>query len=184
MMLEIGTDISEDYSKLADNFRHGINGAINLTDTIAQRLAELGITLEAPSTPLASYVGYVHHGDLVFISGQLPLVGGKLASAGLLGGDLSIEEGVKAARICGINVLNQINAACEGNLERVSRCVRLGVFVASTPEFTAQPKVANGVSDLIGSILGEKGAHARAAVGVASLPLNASVEVEAIFAIS
>ena len=155
-----------------------------MSDTIAQRLAEQGIILSVPPMPLASYVGYVQHGDLVFISGQLPMVDGELASAGLLGGDLSIEDGVAAARICGINVLNQVNAACDGDLERVKCCVRLGVFVASAPDFTSQPQVANGVSDLIGSIFGEKGAHARAAVGVASLPINASVEVEAIFAIS
>ncbi|MEM7464745.1 MAG: RidA family protein [Pseudomonadota bacterium] len=155
-----------------------------MDEIIAQRLESEGISLTVPPKPVASYVGYVQHGDLVFISGQLPLLDGELASAGLLGKDLTVEEGIQAARVCGINLLNQINAACDGDLGRVERCVRLGVFVASTPDFTDQPKVANGASELMGSIFADKGAHARAAVGVASLPLNASVEVEGIFAIS
>ncbi len=155
-----------------------------MDEIIAQRLEIEGISLTDPPKPVASYVGFVQHGDLVFISGQLPLRDGELASAGLLGRDLNVEKGMQAARICAVNLLNQLNVACEGDLGRVERCIRLGVFVASAPEFIDQPKVANGASELIGSIFADKGAHARAAVGVASLPLNASVEVEGIFAIS
>lgn len=151
---------------------------------IEERLKSLGIALPDPPKPVASYVGFVQHGDLVFVSGQVPLVDGTLSQTGLLGDGVSVEEGMAAARVCAVNVLAQVKAACEGDLERIVRCVRLGGFVASTPDFTDHPKVINGASDLVGEVLGEKGAHARAAVGVAALPLNASVEVDAIFAIN
>ena len=150
---------------------------------IEARLAELGITLAEPSKPLASYVGYVSHQGTVFISGQLPLQDGALAQTGLLGKEVSLEQGVAAARLCAINVLCQVKAACVGDLERIERCIKLTGYVASTPEFTDQHKVINGASDLMGEVLGERGIHARAAVGMASLPMNASVEVDAIFAI-
>jgi enamine deaminase RidA (YjgF/YER057c/UK114 family) len=132
---------------------------------------------------LASYVGFVRHGDLIFVSGQLPFEDGMLAATGLLGRDVSIEDAAKAARICAINLLAQVNAACDGDMERIVRCVRLGGFVASMPDFTDQPKVVNGASDFIAEVLGDKGAHARAAVGVAALPLNACVEVDGIFVV-
>ncbi len=154
-----------------------------MTQTISERLKAMGIELAEPAAPVASYVGFVRQGDLVFVSGQLPFVDGKVSRTGLLGQDVSVEEGAEAAKVCAINLLAQINQACEGDLERVVRCVRLGGFVASTPTFTDHPKVINGASDLIGAVLGEKGAHARAAVGVAALPLNACVEVDGIFAI-
>ena len=155
-----------------------------MTQTIADRLKSMGIELPEPAAPVASYVGFVRQGDLVFVSGQLPFVGGKLVRTGLLGKEVSIEEGAAEARVCAINLLAQVRKACDGDLERVTRCVRLGGFVASTPTFTDHPKVINGASDFIGAALGEKGAHARAAVGVAALPLNACVEVEGLFAIA
>ncbi len=152
--------------------------------TIEQRLSDMGITLPEPPKPVASYVGFVQQGDLVFVSGQLPLAGGELVHKGLLGRDVSAEDAVGQARTCAINILAQIKIACGGDLERVVRCIRLGGFVASTPDFTDHPKVVNGASDFMGEVLGSKGEHARAAVGVAALPLNACVEVEATFAIS
>jgi enamine deaminase RidA (YjgF/YER057c/UK114 family) len=132
---------------------------------------------------VASYVGFVRHGDLVFVSGQLPFVAGKLVKTGLLGQEVTVEEGATQAKICAINLLAQVKQACDGDLGRVERCVRLGGFVASTPSFADHPKVINGASDFIAEVFGEKGAHARAAVGVAALPLNACVEVEGLFAI-
>lgn len=151
--------------------------------TAAARLAAMGIELPEPAKPVASYVGFVRQGDLLFVSGQLPLVGGMVSKTGLLGQDVTIEQGAEAARICAINILAQVNLACGGDLERVQRCVRLGAFVASIPTFTDHPKVANGASDFMVSVLGDNGTHARAAVGVAALPLNACVEVEGLFAV-
>lgn len=154
-----------------------------MTATAAARLKELGIELPEPPKPVASYVGFVRHGDLLFVSGQLPIVGGVVSKTGLLGRDVTVEQGAEAARVCAINLLAQANVACEGDLERIVRCVRMGVFVASMPDFTDHPKVANGASDLMVAVFGDKGAHARAAVGVATLPLNACVEVEGVYAI-
>ncbi|MFZ1815155.1 MAG: RidA family protein [Rhizobiaceae bacterium] len=151
---------------------------------IADRLKELGILLPEPPKPVASYVGFVRQGDLVFISGQLPFEAGVLKGTGLLGRDIGTDEGAAAARICAINVLAQVKAVCDGDMERIVRCIRLGGFVASMPDYTDHPKVINGASDLMAQVLGEKGVHARAAVGVACLPLNACVEVEAVFAIA
>ena len=118
------------------------------------------------------------------VSGQLPFVDGKLTKTGILGDTVDVDSGYQAARICAINLLSQVAAACGGDLERVQRCIRLGGFVASTSSFTDHPKVVNGASELMGEILGDKGVHARAAVGVAALPMNACVEVEGMFAIS
>jgi len=151
--------------------------------TIAENLNNLGVVLPQPPTPLASYVGFVRQDDLVFVSGQLPMQDGVISQTGLLGAGVSIEQGMAAAKICAINILAQVNIACEGDLERIVKCIKLGGFVASTSQFTDHPKVINGASDFIGEALGERGVHARAAVGVAALPLNASVEIEAIFAI-
>lgn len=147
------------------------------------RLSEMGITIPEPAAPLAAYVGHVVHNDVVTVSGQLPLVDGALTQTGLLGDTVSVEDAAAAAQICAINILAQVKVACGGNLERIEQCIRLGGFVASTPDFTDHPKVINGASEFIGKVLGDKGAHARAAVGVAALPLNASVEVEGTFAI-
>lgn len=154
-----------------------------MSGQIEKKLAEMGVELSEPPKPLASYVGFVRHGDLVFVSGQLPLKAGQLTHAGLLGRDVSIEDAALAARQCAINILSQVKVACDGDLDRIVRCVRLGGFVASTPDFTDHPKVINGASDFMGEALGDKGAHARAAVGVAALPINACVEIEAVFAI-
>lgn len=155
-----------------------------MTNSIADNLSSLSIILPEPAKPLASYVGFVRQGDLVFVSGQLPLVDGALTQTGLLGAGVSIEDAAAAAKICAINILAQIQIACDGDLERIVQCIKLGGFVASTPDFTDHPKVINGASDFMVAALGERGVHARAAVGVAALPLGASVEVEAIFAIS
>lgn len=152
--------------------------------TIESRLADMGITIPEPPAPVAAYVGHVVHNGIVTVSGQLPLSGGSLTQTGLLGADVSVEEGAAAAKVCAINILAQMKVACGGDLERIVRCIRLGGFVASTPDFTDHPKVINGASEFMGAALGDKGVHARAAVGVAALPMNASVEVEATFAIS
>jgi enamine deaminase RidA (YjgF/YER057c/UK114 family) len=153
-----------------------------MSQEIDARLREQGITLPAPAAPAANYVPFVLEQGLLTISGQLPLEHGALAVKGKLGDGMSLEEGQRAARLCAINILAQAQAAL-GDLGRIRRCVRLGGFVASTPDFTDQHKVVNGASDLIAIILGEAGRHARAAVGVASLPLDAAVEVEATFAV-
>jgi enamine deaminase RidA (YjgF/YER057c/UK114 family) len=152
--------------------------------TIESRLADMGITIPEPPAPVAAYVGHVVHNGIVTVSGQLPLAGGALSQTGLLGAGVSVEEGAAAAQVCAINILAQMKVACDGDMERIVRCIRLGGFVASTADFTDHPKVINGASEFIGAILGDKGVHARAAVGVAALPMNASVEVEATFAIS
>jgi enamine deaminase RidA (YjgF/YER057c/UK114 family) len=154
-----------------------------LPDRIKQRLVELGITLAQAQPPVANYLGFTTCGSLVFVSGQLPFVAGKLAYSGRLGVSVSLEEGQAAARQCLLNILSQVDAACDGDLDRVARLVRLGGFVACAPEFTQHPAVINGASDLAVEIFGEAGRHARAAVGVASLPLDAPVEIDAIFEI-
>jgi enamine deaminase RidA (YjgF/YER057c/UK114 family) len=150
---------------------------------IESRLRELGIALPEAAAPAANYVPYVVVGNLVFISGQLPIADGKIAVTGRLGAELSLEEGRQAARLCGLNLIAQARAACGGDLERVKRVVRLAAFVSSTPEFTDHPKVVNGASDLMVEVFGDKGRHSRAAVGVAALPLNAAVEIDGIFEI-
>lgn len=149
--------------------------------TIEQRLNELGITLPEAAAPVASYVPVVIHGGMAYVSGQLPFVDGALKT-GRLGDDVSLDEGLDAARACGLMILAQLKAA--GVLERVSRVVKLGAFVNSTADFTDQPKVANGASDLMFEVFGEAGRHSRAAVGVPVLPLGAAVEVDAVIAIT
>ncbi len=148
---------------------------------IDTRLAELNIALPTPPAPVASYVPYVVSGSLVFISGQVTMEAGGLKYVGIVGQDLTLEDGQAAARICAINVLAQAKAAAGGDLDRIARCVKLSVFVNAVPGFTQQPEVANGASDLIVQVLGEAGRHARAAVGAGSLPRNVAVEVEAVF---
>ena len=149
--------------------------------TIAARLAELGITLPEAAAPVASYQPVVVDGRRAYLSGQLPFVDGKLVT-GKLGADVSLEQGQQAARACGLMILAQLKAA--GLLERVEQVVKLGGFVASTPNFTDQPKVANGASDLMVEVFGDAGRHARSAVGVPVLPLDAAVEVEGMFEVS
>lgn len=149
--------------------------------SIEARLQELGIALPAAAAPVASYQPVVVHGGFAQVSGQLPFVDGELVS-GRLGEDVSLDEGMAAARACGLMILAQLKAA--GLLERVERVVKLGAFVSSTTDFTDQPKVANGASDLMFDVFGEAGRHARAAVGVPVLPLGAAVEVDAVIAIA
>jgi enamine deaminase RidA (YjgF/YER057c/UK114 family) len=143
-----------------------------------ERLAELGITLPAVAAPLAAYIPAVRTGNLVYTSGQLPLEGGKPTHSGKLGAEVSSEEGRVAARTCALNALAAIDALV--GIDSVVRVVKVVGFVASAPGFTGQPGVVNGASDFLGEVFGESGAHARSAVGVASLPLDAPVEVELI----
>ncbi len=152
--------------------------------TIDAKLKELNITLPDVPKAVANYVGYKVVGNLVIISGQLPFKEGAILYPGHLGDYVSLDQGVEAARQCAVNILAQLKAAVDGDWSRVRQCVRLGGFVASTPDFTKHPLVVNGASDLIAEDLGESGRHARAAVGVAALPLGASVEVEALFEIA
>ena len=147
--------------------------------TPEERLEQLGVTLPAPAAPVAAYIPCVRTGDLVYVSGQVPLVEGKPSHLGRLGAGVGLEEGAAAARRCAINVLAALKAEL-GELSRVRRVVRLTVFVASEPDFGDQPKVANGASELVGEVFGEAGRHTRAAVGVAALPLGVPVEVDAI----
>ena len=149
-----------------------------------ERLAELGVTLPTPAAPVAAYVPYVVVDNLVYVSGQLPLENGQLKITGQVGeSSVNITTAQEAARLCAINILAQVNAACGGDLDRVVRCVKLGAFVSSASDFYDQPKVVNGASEFLEKVFGDAGKHARFAVGVASLPRNASVEIDAIFLI-
>jgi enamine deaminase RidA (YjgF/YER057c/UK114 family) len=151
---------------------------------VAARLSELGISLPVAQPPVANYVPFAIAGQLLIISGQLPMRDGLLAVAGKLGGSVALEDGVAAARQCFLNILAHTSTALGGDLDRVIRLVRLGGFVACAPGFTQHPAVINGASDLAVAVFGDAGRHARAAVGVPSLPLDAAVEIEATFEIS
>lgn len=148
--------------------------------SIEQKLASLQLQLPTVSTPLANYVPCTVAGSLLFVSGQLPYENGKIKIIGQVGASVSEEQGIEAARHCMLNILAQAKAAL-GSLHKIKRCVKITGFVSATPEFRAHPKIINGASDLIVEVLGEVGKHARAAVGVCSLPLGAAVKVEAIF---
>lgn len=147
---------------------------------INKRLAELGIVLPKPAQPVATYVPWVRTGNLVYISGQGAVRDGKIEYTGRVGETLSVEDAVASARLTAINVVAHLRDACGGDLDRVKRIVKLLGFVNCTPAFGEQPKVINGASDLMVEVFGEKGRHARSAVGAPSLPFNLSVEVEAI----
>ncbi len=151
-----------------------------MTGEVDARLAELGVEVPEAAAAVANYVGYVRSGNLVFVSGQVPLVDGAFKFQGKVGAEFSIEEGQEAARICAINIIAQLKAACGGDLDRVRRIVKLGGFVNSTPEFTDQPKVINGASDLMVAVFGDAGRHSRAAVSAGALPLGVAVEVDAV----
>lgn len=151
---------------------------------IETRLAEMGIALPSPMQPIANYVPYVVTGNLVFVSGQVPAIDGKVAITGKVSWGVSIDQGKEAARLCFINVLVHLKAACSGDLDRVRRVVRLGGFIASPSEFTQQAQVMNGASDLAVAVFGEAGRHARTTIGVPSLPADAAVEVEGLFEIA
>jgi len=154
-----------------------------MTDAeVAARLAELGLTLPQAAAPVAAYVPAVLAGGLLHVSGQLPFVAGELVR-GRLGDNLSLDQGIEAARACGLMIVAQVKAALGGSLERVERIVKLGAFVCSATEFTDQPKVANGASELMLALFGEAGRHARSAVGVPALPLGAAVEIDAVVAV-
>ena len=148
--------------------------------SIAERLEELQIVLPEAAAPVASYKPLIVHGGLAYVSGQLPFLSGKIVT-GKLGAEIDLEKGREAARACGLMILAQLQAA--DLLEQVERVVKLGGFVASTPDFTQQPQVVNGASDLMYEVFGDCGRHARAAVGVPVLPLDAAVEVDAIIAV-
>lgn len=148
--------------------------------SVAERLDELGIVLPAPTKPVANYVPWVRTGELIFVSGQVPFVNGVVLHPGQLGAGISVEQAAEAARICAINIIAHLNDATDGHLERIVRIVKLTGFVNATADFRDHPKVINGASDLIAAVFGDKGRHARAAVGSSSLPLGACVEVEAV----
>ena len=147
---------------------------------IDKRLAELGITLPVPAKPVANYVGWVRTGNLVYTAGQVPLKDGKIDYQGKLGKEYTVEQGAQAARICAINVVAQLKDAVGGDLDRIKRIVKVVGFVNGVPDFADHPKVVNGASDLLVEIFGDKGRHARSAVGSGSLPVNVAVEVEAV----
>ena len=151
-----------------------------MAEIVVDRLKALGIELPAPAAAAANYIATRRSGDLLVVAGQLPMEAGVVKYKGKLGGGVSVEDGQAAARLCAINILAHVQAAC-GDLERVVACIRLGGFVACTPDFTDHPKVINGASDLMVAVLGDAGRHARAAVGAPSLPFDAAVEVEGMF---
>ncbi len=150
---------------------------------IKAKLEEHGLSLPEAAAPAANYVPYVVSGKHIYVAGQIPFLNGEKMHMGRLGDDLQVEDGVKAAQACALNILAQVDAAIGGDWSKVARCVKLGVFVNSTPDFTAQPQVANGASDLIANVLGDSGKHARFAVSAPSLPLGVAVEIDAVFEI-
>ncbi|WP_375596654.1 RidA family protein [Algihabitans albus] len=151
-----------------------------MAGSIDAKLKELGIEVPEPAAPVANYVPFVAVGKLVFISGQVPLVDGKPQYIGKVGTTFSVEEGQQAARICAMNLIAQMRAAAGGDLDKVKRVVRLGGFVNSTPDFTQQPSVVNGASDVMVEVFGDKGKHCRTAVSAGALPLDVAVEVDAV----
>lgn len=155
-----------------------------MSGSVEKKLASLGISLPTPATPIANYVPFVRSGNMLVVSGQLCFgADGNLVARGQLGSGVSMDDGQKAARACAVNLLAQLRAAL-GDLDKVTRVVRLGGFINSAPGFADGPKVMNGASDLMVEVFGEKGRHARSTVGVAALPANAAVEVEGQFEVS
>lgn len=150
---------------------------------IEEKVKECGYELPVAAKAVASYVPYVISGSHVYIAGQIPFINGQAMNQGILGKDFDIAQGQEAAKACALNILAQVNQAVEGDWSRVKRCVKLGAFVAATPEFTDHPVVVNAASELLVEVMGEAGRHARSAVGVPSLPLNCAVEIDAIFEI-
>ncbi|NKJ34613.1 RidA family protein [Rhizobium sp. SG570] len=155
-----------------------------MSDAIEGRLKELGIVLPQAAAPAANYVPYVISGNLLYLSGQLPMENGKVGVTGHLGRDVDVAGGQRAAQLCAINILAQAKAALGGDLGRIKRLIKLNGFVASTPDFVEQHLVINGASNLLANVLGDAGKHARAAVGMAALPFNAAVEIDAILEIA
>ena len=151
-------------------------------DTIKDRLDALGISLPAAAAPAANYLPFVRHGDLIFVSGQLCIGPQGLKIKGKLGDNVALADGQEAARLCALNILAQAEAALDGDLERIAQIIRITGFVASAPGFTDQHLVINGASDLLVDVLDERGRHSRTAVGMACLPLDAAVEIDAVIA--
>lgn len=154
-----------------------------MTGKIDARLKELGLDIPTPAAPAANYVPFVVSGRQVFLAGQITLWNGELKHVGKLGAGLEVKDGQAAARVCALNLIAQAKAACGGDLDRVVRWVKINGFVNSAADFTDQAKVMNGASDLLVEVFGERGRHARAAVGVASLPFGVAVEIDGIFEI-
>ncbi|HYW10429.1 MAG TPA: RidA family protein [Longimicrobium sp.] len=152
-----------------------------MTHDLRGRLAALGLELPRPSTPGANYVQWVRTGDLVFLTGQLSQWNGERRFVGKLGREFGVEQGQEAARLCALNLLAHLETAVDGDWSRVVRCVRVAGFVNGTPDFTEQSQVINGASDLFVEALGDAGRHTRMAVGVAALPYDVAVEVDAVF---
>ncbi|WP_298719651.1 RidA family protein [uncultured Oceanisphaera sp.] len=151
--------------------------------TVESKLSELNIQLPDPVAPAGNYVPFLQQGSRILLSGQTCRQDGAMAYSGQVGGKLSVEEGKAAARICALNLLSQLRTSCGGDMDRVKRCIKLNIYVNSASSFSSQPAVANGASDLMVEIFGEKGVHVRSAVGVAALPGNAAVEVDGEFEI-
>jgi enamine deaminase RidA (YjgF/YER057c/UK114 family) len=148
---------------------------------IDERLKQLGLELPRSAGPVANYVPFVRSGDLLFVAGQICQWNGERRFIGKLGREITLAQGQEAAKLCALNILAHVKAALDGDLDRVLRCIRLGAFVNGTDDFTEQPQVANGASNLMVELLGEAGRHARAAVGVNALPGGVAVEIDAIF---
>ena len=155
-----------------------------MAGAVDTRLAELGIKIPVAAPPAANYIPYTVSGSMVFVSGQITSLNGELQYLGRLGENLNVTMGCEAARLCALNLIAQVKKACEGNLDRVTKVLKLGGFVSSTPDFVDQPMVINGASDLMVDVFGEAvGQHARFAAGVASLPLGVAVEIDGTFEI-
>ena len=155
-----------------------------MTSKVEQRLQEIGVSIPDAPTPAANYLPFTRTGNLVFVSGQVPFVDGKLSVTGTVGKDASIEDAQGQAKVCAINLLAQLKVACDGDLDRVVQVVKLGAFVASTDDFYSQPVVVNAASDLMVAAFGDAGRHARFAVGSNALPLNCLVEIDGVFEIA
>lgn len=152
-----------------------------MTGHTEQRLEHLGITLPTPGAPAGSYVPFLIVGDVVYMAGQTTRIDGNMQHVGKVGRELTVEQGRAAARVCGLNLLAQLKVACGGDLDRIARCVRLTGYVNCASDFVEQARVLNGASDLMIEVFGERGKHARTAIGVASLPQGSATEVEGIF---
>jgi enamine deaminase RidA (YjgF/YER057c/UK114 family) len=154
-----------------------------MSNNIEIKLEQLGIKIPQVSAPAANYLPYTKSGNQIFISGQLPIHDGEVAFTGKVGKEVSVDDAVKAARICAINLIAVLKTACNGDLSKVVQCVKLGIFVNAIEGFKDQPKVGNGASDLMVEVFENKGKHARFAMGAGSLPRNVPVEIDAIFEI-
>ncbi len=152
-------------------------------ETVVANLKGAGFALTSAAAPAANYVPWLIYDGMLMISGQLPMRGGGVAVSGVVGREVELKEATMAAQICALNILAQVDTAVDGDWGKVQRCLKLGGFVASTPDFTEQPRVINGASNLMVEVLGDAGRHTRFAVGAAALPLGAAVEIEAVFAV-